>query len=237
MMGELLSTAIELGIDLQDQTSIFRKPELLAGIYEGILIESGVAMDDAAVQELRSMIAGRVAAAPQPLPRMAAVSMGMQVQEEFLEKFGMKLVEKDPTLAALLGNFGASNTVSIPQTTVSLASASFLKDVAKAAKLDETQAAAIRPAFDSWATQYAALLADARTRYGDKVVDGLREIAPVGKSAEEQYTHLRNRVRLQSQILQLQVRTLETVAQQLGGDAAGWISKYEKCYYIGRITP
>ncbi len=237
MMGELLSLAVELGIDLQDQTSIFRKPELLAGLYEGVLTECGVALDAAAVQDLRSMIAGRVAAAPQPLPRMAGVALGLQIQEEFLEKFGLRLVEKDPSVAALLGNFGGSNTMSIPETTVSLAATSFLKDVSKVAKLDDAQAAAVRPAFDSWASQYAAVLAEARTRYGDKVVDGVRGIAPVGTTAEEQYTHLRNRVRLQSQILQLQVRTLETAAQQLGGEAAERIAKFERTYYIGRFSP
>ena len=92
-------------------------------------------------------------------------------------------------------------------------------------------------AFESWAAQYAALLADARTRYGDDVVDGLRSSDPVGKTSDEQYTHLRDRVRLQARIAQLQSATLDAVAQQLGGEAAPRLSTYDKSYYYGRLKP
>jgi hypothetical protein len=237
MMGELLNLAVELGIDLQDQSAMFRNPQLLAGMYEGILTECGVDAEGAALQELRAAIAGRIAAAPQPPSAMNSVNLGLQIQEEFLERFGRKLMEKDPTVAALLGNLGSSSTVTSLEATTAVAAVQFLKDVSKSAGLSEAQSAAVRPAFESWAAQYAALLADARTRYGDKVVEGLRNADPVGKTPDEQYAHLRDRVRLQARIVQLQSATLDAVAQQLGGEAAQRLSKFDKSYYDGRLKP
>jgi len=237
MMGELLSLAVELGIDLQDQSAIFRNPQLLGGMYEGILAECGVETDAAGLQELRTAISGRIAAFPQPASRMSAVGLGLEIQGEFLDRFGRKLVEKDPAVAALLGNMGATNTVSSPESTTASAASQFLKDVAKVGGLTETQAAAVRPAFETWAAQYAALLTECRTRYGDKVVDGLRNPEPVGKTPEDQFTHLRNRIRVLSEITQLQARTLDAAAQQLGGDEAGRVLKFEKSYYYGRLKP
>jgi hypothetical protein len=237
VMGEILSLAVELGIDLQDQTSMFRNPALVSGLYEAFLRECGLGDDEAAVQELRSLIAARVTAAPQPTSRMHGLQMAQELQAEFLDRFGRKLMEKDPVLAALLGNLGPSNSTTFTEDTTAGAATRFLKDVAKSAKLDDAQSAAIRPAFETWASQYAALLVDARTRYGDKVVDGLRTPGSSGKTADEMYTHLRNRVRLMGQITQLQLQTLDAAAQQLGGDAAVQISKFDKGYYFGRLKP
>ncbi len=236
-MGEILSLAVELGIDLQDQTSLFRNPLLVSGLYEAFLRECGLGDDEAAVQELRTLIANRVASAPPPSSRMKGLQMAIELQGEFLDRFGRKLVEKDPVLAALLGNLGPSNSTTFLEDTTAAAATRFLKDVAKSAKLDDAQSAAIRPTFDTWASQYAALLADARTRYGDKVVDGIRQTGPSGKTPDEMYTHLRNRVRLMEQITQLQMQTLDAAAQQLGGDAAVQISKFDKGYYFGRLKP
>jgi hypothetical protein len=237
MMGEILSLAGELGIDLQDPTSMFRNPELLSGVYEGFLRECGMSGDEAAVREFKTWVAGFAAANPQPPSRLAGVRRSMQIQEEFLERFGRKLMEKDPVLASLLGNLGSSRSVQVSEETTAAAATRFLKDVAKAAKLDDAQSSAVRPAFETWASQYAALLIDARTRYGDKVVDALRDNQPVGKTPDEQFAHLRARVRLMSQMTQLQQQTIETVAQQLGGDAAEQVLKFDKGYYFGRLKP
>lgn len=237
LVGEIFALSGELGINLQDQSSVFKNPEIVSGIFEGMLSECGVVADEAELAEWRSGLSARIAAPPQPSTGLSNVLLSMAIQEEFLDRFGMKLMERDPAVASMLGNVGASNSVSVAEATVAVAAALFLEDVVKTARLNDAQTAAVRPSLEAWASQYAQLLSDARTKYGDAVVDGLFRGEAVGKTAEEKVTYLRNRVKLQSQILQLQFRTLETVSSQVDSEAAKRLLKLERAYYFNRLKP
>jgi hypothetical protein len=237
LMGELLSAAGELGINLQDQRSLYHNPELVAGIFEGILSECGVATDDAQLQEWRSRVADRISSRLQSSTNLSTLSLALGLQEEFLDRFGLKLMEREPLLASLMGNLGTANSVSAAETTVLVAGALFLNDLSKFAGLDEAQTAALRPSLQAWAAEYAQILTDARAKYGDGPVDGLLRGDLTGKTAEEKFTQVRNRVKVQAQLLQLESRTLEAVAGQVTGDAAKRVLKFEKLYYFARVKP
>jgi len=238
LVGQLFALSGELGIDLQDQNSLFKNPELVSGIFEGMLSECGVAVDEAELAEWRSRVSARTAAPPpQPSTGFSSVLLSLDIQEEFLDRFGMKLMERDPAVASMLGSVGAAHSVSVAEATTAVAAALFLDDVVKAARLNEAQTAAVRPSLEAWASQYAQLLADARTKYGDAVAEGLLRGEATGKTAEEKLTNLRNRIRLQKEILQLQSRALETVSAQVDPEAAKKVLKLEKAYYFSRLKP
>lgn len=237
LMGELLSTAGELGINLQDQRSLFHDPELVSGLFEGILSECGVATDEAQLEEWRSRVASRISSRPQASTSLSTLALGLGLQEEFLDRFGLKLMEREPVVASLLGNFGTSNSLSSAETTVPVAVALFQKDLSQFAGLNEAQAAVLRPSLEAWAAEYGQILTDARAKYGDAVVEGLLKGEVTGKTAEEKFTHVRNRVSLQAQLLQLESRTLETIASQVSGDPAKRVLKFERLYYFARIKP
>lgn len=237
LMGELLSAAGELGINLQDQSSLFHNPELVTGLFEGILSECGVATDDAELQEWRSRVSSRISSRPQGAASLSTLSLALGLQEDFLDRFGLKLMEREPVVASLLGNLGTTNSLGSSETSVPVAALLFSQDLARFAGLDEAQGAALRPAFEAWATEYAQVVADARGKYGDAVVDGLLRGESSGKTPEEKFAHVRNRVRVQAQLLQLESRTLETVAGQVTGDAAKRVLKFEKLYYFARFKP
>jgi hypothetical protein len=237
LMGEVFALASELGIDLQDQTAFFKNPEIVSGLFEGMLAECGIAVEEADLQAWRTRVADRIASSPRSTTGLTTTLLALALQEEFLDRFGLKLMQREPGVASMLGNLGTSTALGSSEETTAVAARLFLDDLAKAARLKDTQSSALLPTLEAWASHYAQLLAETRAKEGDAVVDGLLKGGTSGKSAEEQLAHLRNRIRLQSQILQLQSRTLEAVAGQLDAEGAKRVLRFEKAYYFGRLKP
>jgi hypothetical protein len=235
LMGELFGLAKELGINLNDSSSFYSNPELLAGLFEGLLDEFEIPLDDAARAELQAAVASRLSAPAEGGSGLRSTLGAMQVTGDILERFGARLADRSPGLPAQLANFGASMTLSTSEASAERAAQMVHEDVRKAGKLSEAEAARLRPLADAWARDYAALLEDARRGLGAAAVEAALGGSADPKAGAPGLAAVREGLSLKARLVELEARMLESMAREVSPEAARRLLKFAKVYYFPKL--
>jgi len=235
-LTDFMKLCTELNVDMTNSTTMFRNPEFMGGLFEGVLDEAGIAGNEAARDAGKAKLIARPQALGEDPSNLKVQKAAAENLLDFYDGFGKTLFEKDPALARQMSAMSSGAAVSMSQNTRARAAAGLVQDVATAAKLDDATKARIQPVADRWAAEYAAALAEATQTHGQGFLDAVLTTEKLPDSNEAALARIRATLQFRGRLIDLELRALDEMAGQMDPESAARLKTFDKLYYFKRIT-